>query len=85
MLGMKRNRKKGVSAMWIGTVEYEDASGRLKALYDRVRAPGGQIDNIMKAHALRPHSMEGHMTLYKYVLHHELSPNLGDGWDQAAA
>ena len=24
----------------------------------------------MLAHSLRPHSMEGHMTLYKYVLHH---------------
>ncbi|MCG8510915.1 MAG: alkylhydroperoxidase, partial [Rhodospirillales bacterium] len=22
------------------------------------------------AHSLRPHSMEGHMHLYKYVLHH---------------
>jgi uncharacterized peroxidase-related enzyme len=56
--------------MWIGTVEYEDADGRLKTLYDRVRAPDGQIDNIMKAHGLRPHTLEGHMTLYKYVLHH---------------
>jgi uncharacterized peroxidase-related enzyme len=56
--------------MWIETVEYEDAEGRLKTLYDRVRAPDGQIDNIMKAHALRPHTLEGHMTLYKYVLHH---------------
>ncbi len=56
--------------MWIGTVEYEAAEGRLKTLYDRVRAPDGQIDNIMKAHALRPHTLEGHMTLYKYVLHH---------------
>jgi uncharacterized peroxidase-related enzyme len=24
----------------------------------------------MMAHSLRPHSMEGHMSLYKYVLHH---------------
>lgn len=24
----------------------------------------------MLAHSLRPHSMQGHMTLYKYVLHH---------------
>jgi uncharacterized peroxidase-related enzyme len=56
--------------MWIETVEYDDAAGRLKTLYDRVRAPDGQIDNIMKAHGLRPHTLEGHMTLYKYVLHH---------------
>jgi uncharacterized peroxidase-related enzyme len=56
--------------MWIGTVEYEAASGRLKTLYDRVRSTSGQIDNVLKAHSLRPHSLEGHMTLYKYVLHH---------------
>ena len=55
---------------WIRTVPYEAATGRLKALYDRIRAPDGQIDNIMAAHSLRPHSMEGHMALYKRVLHH---------------
>ena len=55
---------------WIRTVPYEAATGRLKALYDRIQAPDGQIDNIMAAHSLRPHSMEGHMALYKRVLHH---------------
>ncbi len=55
---------------WIKTVEDEDAQGRLKVLYDRIRSPDGQIDNIMKAHSLRPHTMDGHMALYKNVLHH---------------
>ena len=55
---------------WIKTVAYEDAQGRLKTLYDRVKGPGENVDNIMMMHSLRPHSMEGHMTLYKYVLHH---------------
>ena len=55
---------------WIGTVDYEDADARLKKLYDRVRAPDGTVDNIMAAHSLRPHTMEGHMALYKNVLHH---------------
>lgn len=55
---------------WIATVAYADAKGRLKTLYDRIKAPGGIIDNIMMAHSLRPHSLEGHMYLYKYVLHH---------------
>lgn len=55
---------------WIRTVPYEEATGRLKTLYDRVKGPGDNVDNIMMAHSLRPHSMEGHMTLYKYVLHH---------------
>ena len=55
---------------WITTIAYEAAKGRLKTLYDRVKGPGDVVDNIMMAHSLRPHSMEGHMHLYKYVLHH---------------
>lgn len=55
---------------WIDTVSYEDASGKLKMLYDRVKGRDNNVDNIMMMHSLRPHSMEGHMALYKYVLHH---------------
>jgi uncharacterized peroxidase-related enzyme len=55
---------------WITTISYEDASGTLKKLYDRIKGPDNNVDNIMMAHSLRPHSMEGHMSLYKYVLHH---------------
>jgi uncharacterized peroxidase-related enzyme len=55
---------------WIKTVSYESATGRLKKLYDRVKGPDNNVDNIMMMHSLRPHSMEGHMALYKYVLHH---------------
>ncbi len=55
---------------WIKTIPYAEATGRLKTLYDRIKGPDGQVDNIMAAHGLRPHSMEGHMALYKYVLHH---------------
>jgi uncharacterized peroxidase-related enzyme len=55
---------------WIATISYEDAEGALKTLYDRIKGPDNNVDNIMLAHSLRPHSMEGHMALYKYVLHH---------------
>lgn len=55
---------------WIKTVSFADATGRLKTLYDRVTGPDQNVDNIMLAHSLRPHSMEGHMALYKAVLHH---------------
>jgi len=55
---------------WIKTISYADAGGKLKRLYDRVKGPDNNVDNIMLAHSLRQHSMEGHMTLYKYVLHH---------------
>ena len=56
--------------MWIEHVPYEGSEGRLRALYDRVKGPDNNVDNIMLAHSLRPHSMEGHMALYKVVLHH---------------
>jgi len=55
---------------WIDTVPFEESTGRLRTLYERIKGPDGQLDNIMKAHSLRPHSMEGHMALYKNVLHH---------------
>ena len=55
---------------WINTISYPDSEGRLRQLYDRVKGPGNNVDNIMAAHSLRPHSMDGHMALYKNVLHH---------------
>jgi alkylhydroperoxidase family enzyme len=55
---------------WITTIAYEEATGKVKKLYDRIRGPDNNVDNIMMAHSLRPHTMEGHMALYKNVLHH---------------
>ncbi len=55
---------------WIQTIPYAEATGRLRAVYERVKSPGGYIDNIMQVHSLRPHTLSGHMTLYKNVLHH---------------
>lgn len=55
---------------WIDTPDTANATGRLKKLLDRVSGPDGNIDNIMLAHGLRPHTLEGHMALYKAVLHH---------------
>lgn len=55
---------------WLDTIAFEDAEGKLRKLYDRVTGPDGNVDNIMLAHSLRPHTMEGHMALYKAVLHH---------------
>ena len=54
---------------WIKTISYAEANQRLQKIYDRVKGPNGQIDNILSAHSLRPHTLVGHMTLYKNVLH----------------
>ena len=63
---------------WIDTISYEKADAKLKALYDRVKGPNNNVDNIMMMHSLRPHTMEGHMAIYKYVLHHR--DNTIDKW-----
>ena len=55
---------------WIKTIKYTEATGDLLKLYNQVKGSDDNVDNIMLAHSLRPHTMQGHMTLYKYVLHH---------------
>ena len=55
---------------WIKIIPFEEATGKLKQLYERVKGPNNNVDNIMMVHGLRPHTMEGHMHMYKYVLHH---------------
>jgi uncharacterized peroxidase-related enzyme len=55
---------------WIDTVTKEQAKGRLRELYERVAGLGGKVDNVLRAHSLRPHTLEAHMALYKSVLHH---------------
>lgn len=55
---------------WIKTVPFEAATGKLKQLYARVTGPDNNVDNIMMMHSLRPHTMEAHMAVYKYILHH---------------
>ena len=46
-----------------------EASGELAELYERVKTPHGTVDNVMRAHSLRPKTMEGHVVLYRSVLH----------------
>ena len=47
-----------------------EATGALKDMYEQAMTPHGTVDNVMKVHSLRPHTMHGHVTLYKSVLHH---------------
>ncbi|MDX1439795.1 MAG: peroxidase-related enzyme [Rubricoccaceae bacterium] len=55
---------------WITTIPYAAADEHLLKLYNRIKGPSGNVDNIMLVHSLRPHTMEGHLALYKRVLHH---------------
>jgi len=54
---------------WIRIIEPEDAEGPLASAYDLAKTPHGTVDNVMKVHSLRPGTMEGHLALYRSVLH----------------
>lgn len=54
---------------WIKVIPYSEAKLRLKKIYDKVKGPNNNVDNILAIHSLRPHSLIGHMALYKNVLH----------------
>ncbi len=55
---------------WIRSISYEESAGVLRDVYDRIRGKDNYLDNIVTVHGLRPHTLTGHMELYKSVLHH---------------
>jgi uncharacterized peroxidase-related enzyme len=62
---------KGVGEVaFIDVIPPQKASGRLEKAYQRVQSPQGQVDNVLQVHSLRPHTLAGHMAIYKAVLHH---------------
>ncbi len=63
---------------WIEMIEEADAPADLKPYFEMARAPNGTIDNVMRVHSLRPHTMEGHAVLYRSVLHN--AGNTLPGW-----
>jgi len=56
--------------VWIQTTLPEQAEGSLAASYRKLGAPPAQLEQIMLAHSERPHTLDGHMALYRAVLHH---------------
>lgn len=56
---------------WIEMISDDDAGPELKAILDRARTPVGTVDNVMRVHSLRPHTMDGHVALYKAALHND--------------
>ena len=63
---------------FINVISPTQSDGRLAKIYKRIQAPDGQVDNVLQIHSLRPHTLEGHMALYKAVLHH--TSNQLDEW-----
>jgi uncharacterized peroxidase-related enzyme len=54
---------------WIRMIPESEATGLLKEMYAGAMTPHGTVDNVMKVHSLRPRTMQGHVALYKSVLH----------------
>ena len=63
---------------WIRMLGDAEATRGLAAAFERVRAPAGTVDNVMRVHSLRPSTMIGHHALYMSVLHDEA--NVLPGW-----
>ena len=55
---------------WIEMLHVDTATGRLAEVFDLVKTPHGTVDNVMRVHSLRPETMNGHVVLYRSVLHH---------------
>ena len=53
---------------WIKVIKEEEATGRLKELYDRYAEPSGIVDNILKIHSLNVKSLKGHYDLYAHLM-----------------
>lgn len=54
---------------WIEMIADEDADPRLAQMLEKARTPHGTVDTVMRVHSLRPETMNGHVTLYRSVLH----------------
>lgn len=55
---------------FIAVIPPGEGDEHLEDLYRKVKGPGGQVDQVLQVHSLRPHGMAGHMALYKSVMHH---------------
>lgn len=55
---------------WITCLEQHQQTPRSQKMYARIADENGEVDNILKVHSLRPHTLEAHMALYKATLHH---------------
>ncbi len=53
---------------WINVIPEEEATGRLKDLYDKYAEPSGEVDNILKIHSLNAKSLKTHFDLYAHLM-----------------
>ncbi|WP_408011351.1 peroxidase [Pseudalkalibacillus sp. A8] len=49
----------------IKVIEYDEAEGKMKELYERFN---GQMANILRVHSLNPKSLVAHLEYYKVIM-----------------
>lgn len=54
---------------WIRMLSDEEADEDLREALALARTPHGTVDNVMRAHSLRPSTLRGHVLLYRAALH----------------
>ncbi len=54
--------------MWIDSIAPADATGELKALYDRIAGARGGVAQIHQAQSLNPKALAAHFELYKTIM-----------------
>ncbi|QKK02789.1 MAG: peroxidase-related enzyme [Pseudomonadota bacterium] len=59
---------------WIRSITADRADEALARRYERLAGDRGQLDHILLVHGLLPHTLDGHMALYRSVLHHPRNP-----------
>jgi len=55
---------------WIVSITYQQSRGLLRKLYEQLKGEQDYLDNVLTVHGLRPHTLGGHLSLYRSVLHH---------------
>ena len=53
---------------WIHVIPEDEATGRLKELYELYREPWGGVDHILSIHSLNVKSMKTHYDLYAHLM-----------------
>ena len=53
---------------WIKVIREDEATGKLKQLYDKLTEPWGGVDNILKIHSLNLPSMFTRYESYKTLM-----------------
>jgi uncharacterized peroxidase-related enzyme len=54
---------------WIKVIEPADATGELKAEYDKAVGRAGRVFNILKVQSLNPLALRASMEMYLAVMH----------------